>query len=56
MCQELLAAVDSRPWHHLAKRRVQHYGYAFCYEVSSPAFAMSFQHIFISEFCFIILA
>lgn len=30
--EELLAAVDSRPWHHLAKRRVQHYGYAFCYE------------------------
>ncbi|KAL3500245.1 hypothetical protein ACH5RR_039338 [Cinchona calisaya] len=28
----LLAAVDSRPWHHLAKRRVQHYGYEFCYE------------------------
>uniref|UniRef100_A0A8R7TLS4 RRM domain-containing protein n=1 Tax=Triticum urartu TaxID=4572 RepID=A0A8R7TLS4_TRIUA len=33
--QELLAAVDSRPWKRLAKRRVQHYGYEFLYEVSS---------------------
>lgn len=32
--QELLAAVDSRPWKSLAKRRVQHYGYEFLYEVS----------------------
>ncbi|CAA0812022.1 RNA-binding (RRM/RBD/RNP motifs) family protein [Striga hermonthica] len=31
--QELLAAVDVRPWQHLAKRRVQHYGYAFCYDI-----------------------
>lgn len=31
--QELLAAVDSRPWKSLAKRRVQHYGYEFCYAV-----------------------
>ncbi|XP_042004395.1 alkylated DNA repair protein ALKBH8 homolog isoform X2 [Salvia splendens] len=31
--QELLAAVDDRPWHHLAKRRVQHYGYEFCYDI-----------------------
>ncbi|GFP81547.1 alkylated DNA repair protein alkb homolog 8 [Phtheirospermum japonicum] len=31
--QELLAAVDNSPWHHLAKRRVQHYGYAFCYAI-----------------------
>ncbi|KAL7122492.1 hypothetical protein ACP275_01G048900 [Erythranthe tilingii] len=31
--QELLAAVDNRPWHKLAKRRVQHYGYAFCYNI-----------------------
>ncbi|KAJ8754430.1 hypothetical protein K2173_002881 [Erythroxylum novogranatense] len=30
--QELLAAVDNRPWKGLAKRRVQHYGYAFLYE------------------------
>lgn len=30
--EELLTEVDSRPWHHLAKRRVQHYGYAFCYD------------------------
>ncbi|KAG9133427.1 hypothetical protein Leryth_013240 [Lithospermum erythrorhizon] len=29
--KELLAAVDCRPWHCLAKRRVQHYGYEFCY-------------------------
>lgn len=32
--QELLAAVDDRPWKNLAKRRVQHYGYEFLYEVS----------------------
>jgi len=32
--QELLAAVDSRRWKSLAKRRVQHYGYEFLYEVS----------------------
>ncbi|XP_051151306.1 alkylated DNA repair protein ALKBH8 homolog [Andrographis paniculata] len=31
--QELLDAVDSRPWKHLAKRRVQHYGYEFCYDI-----------------------
>ncbi|XP_057799092.1 alkylated DNA repair protein ALKBH8 homolog [Salvia miltiorrhiza] len=31
--QELLAAVDDRPWHRLAKRRVQHYGYEFCYDI-----------------------
>ncbi|XP_004300541.1 PREDICTED: alkylated DNA repair protein alkB homolog 8-like [Fragaria vesca subsp. vesca] len=31
--EELLAAVDERPWKNLAKRRVQHYGYEFCYEV-----------------------
>ncbi|KAF2308965.1 hypothetical protein GH714_026275 [Hevea brasiliensis] len=30
--QELLAAVDDRPWNNLSKRRVQHYGYEFCYE------------------------
>ncbi|XP_050235169.1 alkylated DNA repair protein ALKBH8 homolog [Mercurialis annua] len=30
--QELLAAVDAQPWKNLAKRRVQHYGYEFCYE------------------------
>nr|AKM76732.1 RNA-binding (RRM/RBD/RNP motifs) family protein [Monsonia marlothii] len=30
--QELLAAVDARPWISLAKRRVQHYGYKFCYQ------------------------
>ncbi|CAN4105203.1 unnamed protein product [Withania somnifera] len=29
--EELLAAVDSRPWQKLAKRRVQHYGYEFHY-------------------------
>lgn len=32
--QELLAEVDDRPWKSLAKRRVQHYGYEFLYEVS----------------------
>jgi hypothetical protein len=32
--QELLAAVDERPWISLSKRRVQHYGYEFCYGVS----------------------
>nr|AKM76730.1 RNA-binding (RRM/RBD/RNP motifs) family protein [Hypseocharis bilobata] len=31
--QELLAAVDARPWISLAKRRVQHYGYPFCYQM-----------------------
>ncbi|XP_034216453.1 alkylated DNA repair protein ALKBH8 homolog isoform X2 [Prunus dulcis] len=30
--QEFLAAVDERPWKNLSKRRVQHYGYEFCYE------------------------
>ncbi|XP_021647797.2 alkylated DNA repair protein ALKBH8 homolog isoform X2 [Hevea brasiliensis] len=30
--QELLTAVDDRPWNNLSKRRVQHYGYEFCYE------------------------
>lgn len=30
--EELLAAVDGRPWKGLAKRRVQHYGYEFKYE------------------------
>lgn len=30
--EELLAAVDDRPWRTLAKRRVQHYGYEFLYE------------------------
>lgn len=29
--QKLLAAVDTQPWIGLAKRRVQHYGYEFCY-------------------------
>ncbi|XP_009108113.1 alkylated DNA repair protein ALKBH8 homolog isoform X1 [Brassica rapa] len=29
--QQLLAAVDTQPWIDLAKRRVQHYGYEFCY-------------------------
>ncbi|KAK9215142.1 hypothetical protein WN944_007145 [Citrus x changshan-huyou] len=31
--EELLAAVDSRPWNNLSKRRVQHYGYEFCYDI-----------------------
>ncbi|KAK9144098.1 hypothetical protein Sjap_004001 [Stephania japonica] len=31
--KELLAAVDSRPWNGLSKRRVQHYGYEFLYEI-----------------------
>ncbi|XP_024984934.1 alkylated DNA repair protein ALKBH8 homolog isoform X1 [Cynara cardunculus var. scolymus] len=31
--EQLLAAVDARPWHSLAKRRVQHYGYEFCYDI-----------------------
>ncbi|CAN1143962.1 Alkylated DNA repair protein ALKBH8 homolog [Linum perenne] len=30
--KELLAAVDGRPWNNLSKRRVQHYGYEFCYD------------------------
>jgi hypothetical protein len=29
----LLALVDGQPWQLLAKRRVQHYGHAFQYEV-----------------------
>lgn len=29
--KQLLAAVDTQPWIGLAKRRVQHYGYEFCY-------------------------
>lgn len=31
--EELLQSVDSRPWNSLAKRRVQHYGYEFCYDI-----------------------
>ncbi|XP_004512339.1 alkylated DNA repair protein ALKBH8 homolog isoform X2 [Cicer arietinum] len=31
--EDLLQAVDSRPWNCLAKRRVQHYGYEFCYDI-----------------------
>ncbi|KAH7284552.1 hypothetical protein KP509_34G059500 [Ceratopteris richardii] len=31
--QELLAAVDKRPWQVLSKRRVQHYGYEFQYKI-----------------------
>nr|XP_043612715.1 alkylated DNA repair protein ALKBH8 homolog [Erigeron canadensis] len=31
--EQLLAAVDVRLWHSLAKRRVQHYGYEFCYDI-----------------------
>ncbi|XP_022137443.1 alkylated DNA repair protein alkB homolog 8 isoform X2 [Momordica charantia] len=30
--EELLLEVDARPWNCLAKRRVQHYGYEFCYQ------------------------
>ncbi|KAJ9707667.1 hypothetical protein PVL29_002624 [Vitis rotundifolia] len=30
--EELLAAVDKMSWKSLSKRRVQHYGYEFCYE------------------------
>ncbi|KAF7825867.1 alkylated DNA repair protein ALKBH8-like protein isoform X1 [Senna tora] len=30
--EELLQAVDCRTWKSLAKRRVQHYGYEFCYD------------------------
>lgn len=36
--QELLLEVDARPWNCLAKRRVQHYGYEFCYQVSCRTF------------------
>ncbi|XP_052209560.1 alkylated DNA repair protein ALKBH8 homolog isoform X2 [Diospyros lotus] len=32
--EELLASVDDMPWKTLAKRRVQHYGYEFIYEVN----------------------
>eukprot|EP00250_Pteridium_aquilinum_P013503 c21374_g1_i1 orf=43-1125(+) len=31
--QEILAAVDERPWQVLSKRRVQHYGYEFQYKI-----------------------
>ncbi|XP_057762678.1 alkylated DNA repair protein ALKBH8 homolog isoform X3 [Arachis stenosperma] len=31
--EELLQAVDSRPWNSLSKRRVQHYGYEFRYDI-----------------------
>ncbi|XP_057963938.1 alkylated DNA repair protein ALKBH8 homolog isoform X6 [Malania oleifera] len=31
-CKELLASVDDMPWKSLSKRRVQHYGFEFCYE------------------------
>ncbi|KAK9120340.1 hypothetical protein Syun_017957 [Stephania yunnanensis] len=31
--KELLAAVDSRTWNGLSKRRVQHYGYEFLYQI-----------------------
>ncbi|KAL8137110.1 hypothetical protein V2J09_003111 [Rumex salicifolius] len=30
--EELVAAVDARPWNSLAKRRVQHYGFEFSYQ------------------------
>lgn len=29
--EELLASIDGMPWKNLSKRRVQHYGYEFCY-------------------------
>ncbi|GKE13237.1 hypothetical protein Tco_1416788 [Tanacetum coccineum] len=32
--EQLLAAVDVRPWHNLAKRMVQNYGYEFCYNIA----------------------
>ncbi|XP_058086628.1 alkylated DNA repair protein ALKBH8 homolog isoform X4 [Magnolia sinica] len=38
--QALLAAVDERPWKRLAKRRVQHYGYEFLYEVNEYPFGV----------------
>ncbi|KAL2348770.1 hypothetical protein Fmac_002770 [Flemingia macrophylla] len=31
--EELLQAVDCRPWNNLSKRRVQHYGYEFRYDI-----------------------
>ncbi|GJR14322.1 hypothetical protein Tco_0796974 [Tanacetum coccineum] len=31
--EEQLAVVDVRPWHNLAKRMVQNYGYEFCYNI-----------------------
>ncbi|KAK1272455.1 hypothetical protein QJS04_geneDACA012253 [Acorus gramineus] len=31
--KELLEAVDGRPWKSLSKRRVQHYGYEFLYNI-----------------------
>nr|GMD29061.1 alkylated DNA repair protein alkB homolog 8 [Ipomoea batatas] len=31
--EELLVAVDSKPWQNLAKRRVQHYGFEFRYDI-----------------------
>ncbi|OMO93721.1 Oxoglutarate/iron-dependent dioxygenase [Corchorus olitorius] len=33
--KELLLAVDNRPWKSLSKRRVQHYGYEFCYDTKN---------------------
>ncbi|XWS62292.1 hypothetical protein CRYUN_Cryun07bG0197900 [Craigia yunnanensis] len=30
--EKLLQAVDNGPWRSLSKRRVQHYGYEFCYD------------------------
>jgi hypothetical protein len=36
--RELLAALERQPWHSLAKRRVQHYGFKFDYTVrAAPA-------------------
>ncbi|GJZ17602.1 hypothetical protein Tco_0553725 [Tanacetum coccineum] len=35
--EQLLAAVDARPWHNLGKRMVQNYGYEFYYNFVSPS-------------------
>ncbi|KAL5578153.1 hypothetical protein UlMin_019852 [Ulmus minor] len=46
---ELLAAVDKRPWKNLSKRRVQHYGYEFCYEVMGASSQMREIHNFVKR-------
>ncbi|KAL5578218.1 hypothetical protein UlMin_019917 [Ulmus minor] len=43
--EELLVAVDKRPWKNLSKRRVQHYGYEFCYE------SLNYERILLGSLC-----
>jgi hypothetical protein len=37
--RELLDALEQQPWHRLAKRRVQHYGFKFDYTVGAADWA-----------------